>query len=227
MLLLIETADGSHTIKNEELNETYHSIHGAIQESNHVFIKNGLHYYIEQMQPKAISILEVGFGTGLNALLTCLDPKTSGIAITYDAVEAFPLPIDVTEQLNYPSCLGKPEAQTLMNRMHETPWNKKSRLTRDFILHKINSELQSLAMEDESYDIVYFDAFAPSKQPELWKLEVLSPVIWAIKEGGILVTYCARGQFKRDLKSLNMDVKSLSGPPGKLEMVRATCHNFK
>lgn len=224
---MIETEDGSHTLKDDELDETYHSVHGAIQESNHVFIKNGLRYYIEKTKPKSIRILEVGFGTGLNALITCLDSASKHLDIKYDAVEAFPLSSELTDKLNYPDCLKMPEAQEILSKMHEAPWNEIMSVNKYFTLYKINQTIQSLVLEGECYDIVYFDAFAPSKQPEIWNFKILSPVIRAIKREGILVTYCARGQFKRDLKTLDMDVKSLPGPPGKLEMVQATRHIFK
>lgn len=226
MLHLIKTEDGSHTLRDDELNETYHSIHGAIQESNHIYIKNGLHYYFEKVRPESIRILEVGFGTGLNALLACLDNKTNGLTILYDAVEAFPLSRELTDQLNFPDCLGIPEAQAILKRIHKAAWGEITSINQRFILQKINKTIQSLVLEEECYDIVYFDAFAPSKQPEIWNFKILSPVIRAIKSEGILVTYCARGQFKRDLKTLDMEVKSPSGPPGKLEMVRATRHIF-
>ena len=223
MLHLIETEDGSHTLKDDELDETYHSVHGAIQESNHIFIKNGIDCYIEKLKPKSIRILEVGFGTGLNALLTCLDPKSRHLPIKYDAVEAFPLSPELTDQLNYPDCLKMSEAREMLSEMHKAPWNEIMSLNKYFTLHKINRTIQSMVLEEDCYDIVYFDAFAPSKQPEIWEFKILSPVIRAIKWEGILVTYCARGQFK----TLGMEVKSLPGPPGKLEMVQATRHIFK
>lgn len=226
MLHLIETEDGSNTLRDDQLDETYHSVHGAIQESNHIFIKNGLRCYLEKVEPGSIRILEVGFGTGLNALLTCLD-DTNRSPILYDAVEAFPLAQELADQLNYPQCLGMPSAQGILRSLHQAPWDEITKINQDFTLHKKHKSIQSLALEDECYNIVYFDAFAPSKQPEIWDIKILSPVIRAIKPDGILVTYCARGQFKRDLKTLGMEVESLPGPPGKLEMVRATRHIFK
>ncbi len=227
MLHLIVTEDGSHTLRNDKLNETYHSVHGAIQESNHVYIKNGLHFYVEQLLPQSLKILEVGFGTGLNALLTCLDQKAKQIPIIYHAVEAFPISMEIVSQLNYPSCLGQRESLRLMLNLHEALWNESTSIRSNFDIHKFHERIETLILERESYDLVYFDAFAPAKQPDVWNFKVLSHVIRAIKPGGVLVTYCARGQFKRDLKSLGMKVNSLPGPPGKLEMVQAIRHIFK
>lgn len=227
MLVLLQTADGSHTIRNEELNETYHSIHGAIQESDHVFIKNGLHFLLRRRRPSSIKILEVGLGTGLNAMLTALDKNSSGIDIVYDAIENLPLPNSLTDQLNYSEHLGGQEANLLLKSLHTSPWEESTPITSHFKLQKICADIQSVELQQAHYDLVYYDAFAPSKQPDVWSLSVLSNVIRAIVEGGILITYCARGQFKRDLQSLSMTVESLSGPVGKWEMVRATRQIFK
>lgn len=226
MLELLHTEDGSHTIRNIELNETYHSIHGAIQESNHVFITHGLDY-VAKSNPKSFKILEVGFGTGLNALLSALDKNSRGIPKIYDAIDAFPLSEELTDQLNYPEYMDDPNAKDLLKSLHSSPWGHSIPITSDFTLKKIKGNIQSVALPKADYDLIYYDAFAPSKQPEVWDRAVLSNVIRAMKNGGILVTYCAKGQFKRDLKSLSMTVESLPGPIGKLEMVRATCHIFK
>lgn len=227
MLKLLVTADGSHTIKDEGLNETYHSVHGAIQESNHVYIKNGLHYLIENRHQSSIRILEVGFGTGLNALLTALDTNSGGVDKSYDAIENLPLPEKLSDQLNYPEYLGGQETKVLLKSLHAAPWGIPIAITPRFTLNKICEDIQQHDLKEACYDLVYYDAFAPSKQPDIWHLSVLSTVIRAISDKGILVTYCARGQFKRDLQSLAMTVESLPGPAGKWEMVRATRHIFK
>ncbi|MFZ1808934.1 MAG: tRNA (5-methylaminomethyl-2-thiouridine)(34)-methyltransferase MnmD [Cyclobacteriaceae bacterium] len=219
MLQLINTSDGSHTIKNIELNETYHSTHGAIQESRHIYIDQGLHYFIDRFQAKSIKILEVGFGTGLNALLTMLDERTRGSRKTYHTVEAFPLPDEVIKQLNYPDHLGN-RAAFCFSELHHAKWDREVEVVADFVIHKMHADIGSLKL-DGNYDLVYFDAFAPKVQPEIWAKSVLANVIRVMSDNGVLVTYCASGQFKRDLKDLNMEVEEVPGPPGKRVMVRA------
>lgn len=202
-------------------NETYHSIHGAIQESSHVFIRNGLHFMIDRFSPDGINILEVGLGTGLNALLSLLDKKAATLPIRYDAVEAFPLPLDMAKQLNYSQCLKNETANALLLQLHEAIWGDQVQLTPNFSLRKLHSTIQSTILQKESYDLVYFDAFAPKTQPELWGLEVMELIIRSLKCNGIFVTYSAKGQLKRDLRTLGMKVETLAGPPGKAEMTRA------
>jgi tRNA U34 5-methylaminomethyl-2-thiouridine-forming methyltransferase MnmC len=184
------------------MDETYHSRHGAVQESMHVFIKNGLDRCIAE----EINVFEVGFGTGLNALLTAL----SGKKVNYTSIEAFPLEEEVYSQLNY-------EPKDLLLELHRN----QELQTANFKLQKIHITLQSVQL-DSVYDIIFFDAFAPSKQPEMWELPMIAKVCNALKPGGIFVTYCAKGQLKRDLKSLGLEVETLPGPPGKKEMVRGT-----
>lgn len=202
-------------------NETYHSIHGAIQESNHVFIRSGLHFKIDHYSPREIDMLEVGLGTGLNVLLTLLDKKAAVLPIRYDAVEAFPLPLDLARQLNYSQCLKNENANSLLLQLHEATWGESVRLNPNFSLRKLHSAIQSTILLKESYDLVYFDAFAPNTQPELWGLDVMELIIRSLKHNGIFVTYSAKGQLKRDLRTLGMKVETLAGPPGKAEMIRA------
>ncbi|MEZ4946576.1 MAG: tRNA (5-methylaminomethyl-2-thiouridine)(34)-methyltransferase MnmD [Cyclobacteriaceae bacterium] len=221
MLQLIKTSDGSHTIKHLELNETYHSTHGAVQESNHIYIEQGLHYFIDRFKAKSINILEIGFGTGLNALLTMLDERTRGIKKTYHTTEAFPLPDGMIKQLNYPEHLPYEGAAQGFMQLHEATWNKEVTLSNDFTIHKIHADVCSLKLEEDFYDLVYFDAFAPKVQPEVWAKSVLTNVIRGMNNKGVIVTYSASGQFKRDLKDLNMQFEEVPGPPGKRVMVRA------
>lgn len=220
MLELLNTGDGSHTIRHVALNETYHSVHGAIQESRHVYIQEGLHYYLNKFRPSSIRLLEIGFGTGLNALLSWIDEKARNVRMTYHTVEAFPLPVDILSQLNYPDQLGK-RAALCFKDLHDSPWDKEVKLDDNFTIHKINMDIQSLKLEEGAYDIIYYDAFAPKIQPGLWEKSVLNNVIGGMALGGVLTTYCASGQFKRDLKDLNMSFDEVPGPPGKREMVRA------
>lgn len=221
MLQLINTSDGSHSIRHLGLNETYHSTHGAIQESRHIYIQQGLHYVIDQFHPQSLRILEMGFGTGLNALLTMIDEKADNIKKTYHAIEAYPVPDGILEQLNYPDLLRHQKATQSFSELHKAAWNKEVKLNADFIIHKIWADIQSLQMKNENYDLVYFDAFAPRVQPEIWSKSVLANVIRAMGNSGVIVTYCANGQFKRNLKDLEMQVEEVPGPPGKRVMVRA------
>jgi tRNA U34 5-methylaminomethyl-2-thiouridine-forming methyltransferase MnmC len=218
-IAIITTGDGSHSLLNTALNETYHSVHGAIRESKHVFIKEGLEFFLKTFGKKEVRILEIGFGTGLNAFLSALYAIKLGIQMYYQSWEKFPIGREVYTKLNYADELGSKE---LFLQLHESAWGKTIDMTEDFSLEKRNGDLivDSLA-NDELYDIVFYDAFAPSKQPEMWTLEVLKKTIAQLNRNGVWVTYCAKGQLKRDLKMLGLRVESLPGPPGKREMLRA------
>jgi len=219
-LQIIVTSDGSHSLLNTKLNETYHSHHGATQESTHVFIKNGLEFYVGKMKDarQDIRILEVGFGTGLNALLTIgYLLRHPGKNIIYTTIEPFPLPENIWSQLNYPTV---PVLQSHFRTLHLSRWDTIVALTANFSLKKVKGLLQSIPLAAGGFDLVYFDAFAPNKQPEIWELSVLEKVVKAMSATGVFVTYSAKGKLKRDLRSLGLDVETLPGPPGKKEMVR-------
>ena len=218
---IIQTKDGSHSLLNAALNETYHSTHGAIQESNHVFIKNGLIFFLQQNQTNEVSILEVGFGTGLNALLTLKESIAQKLKINYTSLETFPISTELVNQLNYPQQIQLAESEKLFQHLHLTSWNESTAITSDFILEKRKGKIQEMNLGERKYDLVFYDAFAPAKQPEMWQLPVLEKVVHSLTPNGAFVTYCAQGQLKRNLKSLGMVVESLPGPPGKREMVRA------
>lgn len=218
---LIQTGDGSSSLLNVALNETYHSTHGAIQESNHVFIKNGLQFFIEKNNPFSVSVFEVGFGTGLNALLALIFARQNNIQINYTSIEAFPIDSEIASQLNYPSLPSADHAKNYFDQLHQAEWNKKIKITDNFSLQKFKTTIQEFDFKANQFDVIFFDAFAPAKQPEMWELPILEKVIKALKSSGVFVTYCAQGQLKRNLKSLNLIVESLPGPPGKREMVRA------
>ena len=219
---IIITSDGSHSLINTELNETYHSTHGAIQESIHVFIKSGLDYFQQKNKPTEIKILEVGFGTGLNALLTLQYNLAHPIKIQYDSLEVFPIEQQTASRLNYPNTLGFPEAEKYFMQLHHSPWNEEIMVTDHFTLLKHHVKIQDIELGSEKFDIIYFDAFAPSKQPEMWELSILKKIEQSMRVSGVFVTYCAKGQVKRDLKSVGLSVEPLPGPPGKREMIRAT-----
>jgi tRNA U34 5-methylaminomethyl-2-thiouridine-forming methyltransferase MnmC len=215
---IITTSDGSHSLLNKELNETYHSVHGAIQESVHVFIKNGFDFLVQQANPEKMAILEIGFGTGLNALLTVQHAASLKNQITYTSLEAYPVSEEIWSKLNYPS---SDEMQAVFKDLHQAAWNMEASITDNFKLTKLYQTLQDTTLTPASFDLVYFDAFAPSKQPEMWTLEVLGKVVDLMRPEAVFVTYCAKGQLKRDLKSLGLTIETLPGPPGKKEMVRA------
>lgn len=213
-LEIIRTSDGSHTIRNRELNETYHSIHGARQESMHVFIKNGLDYFCRTTDAKTTSILEVGFGTGLNALLALQYATEHETFILYKTLEPFPLPEDVWSSLNY-----SVDDRGYFASLHKAAWEQSVALTPLFTMVKEKTALQDAVLK-ETYDVIFFDAFAPSVQPELWIYDSLKKVIEKLNRRGVFVTYSAKGQLKRDLKALGLHVETLPGPPGKMQMVR-------
>ncbi|MBL7870225.1 MAG: tRNA (5-methylaminomethyl-2-thiouridine)(34)-methyltransferase MnmD [Cyclobacteriaceae bacterium] len=212
---VIITADGSHSLLNEALDETYHSRHGAVQESEYVFIEKGVKFFIDSGQKESVSILEIGFGTGLNALLTANISEKKKINIGYSTLETFPLTEEIWSRLNYST------EKLLFNKLHSSAWNKWVEITSNFKLFKREESLQTANLGSQQFDLIYFDAFAPNKQPEMWEHAMLEKIEQSMKSGAVFVTYCAKGQLKRDLKSLGLVVESLSGPPGKREMVRA------
>lgn len=217
---IITTADGSHSLYIPELNEHYHSTHGAIQESKHVFIEAGLKHVAKKTSD--IFVFEVGLGTGLNALLTYLESQSSGLKIKYTAIEAFPLEKEITEELNYVHLLDtENSAADVFRKMHSCDWEKEHRFSDSFLFKKIKKSLQEIVPEKERYDLVYFDAFGPPVQPEMWTEDLFSKLFAALKPNGALVTYCAKGEVKRTLKKVGFIVESLPGPPGKREMIRA------
>jgi tRNA U34 5-methylaminomethyl-2-thiouridine-forming methyltransferase MnmC len=217
---IITTSDGSHSLLNSSLNETYHSVHGAIAESKHVFIQQGLECWFQQNMERDLRILEIGFGTGLNVLLTLLRSQSLNKIIYYESWEAFPLEASIVQQLNYGEQLG---ASDWFSKIHEASWNKPVPMTPYFRLQKVHGDVLTSPVSG-SFDLVYYDAFAPSKEPSMWTMEILQKIRNSMAPGGILVTYCAKGQLKRDLRTLGLIVETLAGPPGKKEMVRAKIH---
>lgn len=213
---IAQTADGSTTIFIPEMDENYHSHHGAIQEAEHVFIQMGL----EHVQKETVRIFELGFGTGLNALLSYKRSKELGTTIEYFGLEAFPVEPELVSELNYPNQIGE-EYGSVFAKMHEQPWNQANTLGH-FELTKVDQKIQELDIDGKEFDLIYFDAFGPRAQDEMWHLPVLEKMAEMLTDGGVLVTYCAQGQFKRYLKSLGFEIERLPGPPGKREMTRAT-----
>ena len=217
-LKIIDTGDGSHTLYNQSLDETYHSTHGALTESQYVFIKEGLHFWLKSNKDKTVNILEVGFGTGLNALLTCLEAEKLQVNINYITLEPYPVLRGLLESLNYTSNLSE-KATMFYKQLHEVDWGKDNTITPYFNFYKSKAPLQEFESEVK-FDVIYFDAFAPRKQPELWEKTSLECATKSLKSQGVFVTYSAMGALKRNLKDLGLLVSSIPGPPGKREMTR-------
>lgn len=215
---IIVTADGSHTVQLKDRNITYHSHHGAVQESKHVFIEAGF-LHREKQLPGTLRLFEMGFGTGLNALLTLTEAKKLNKPIVYSAIENYPLTASETGSLNYNEVV--PGSKEVFERLHQAEWNKKISITPFFTLNKINADLLAYTFE-EPVDLIYYDAFAPTAQPELWTLEVFQKLYALLAPGGVLVTYCSKGDVRRAMMAAGFLVEKLPGPKGKREMVRAS-----
>lgn len=217
---VVKSTDGSSTIFLPQMNETYHSLHGAYTESEHVFINAGLNKVL--VEKPIITILEVGMGTGLNVMLTYNQVVHSKKLIFYHSLEPYPLEANIVSQLNYLQFMkgNYDRNEKAWNKIHSGNWEEEISLsfTMNFFKHK--NKLEEFT-PNFTADLIYFDAFAPNKQPEVWYYENLKKLYNALSKNGILVSYCAQGQFKRDLKKAGFEVESLPGPPGKKEMTRA------
>jgi tRNA U34 5-methylaminomethyl-2-thiouridine-forming methyltransferase MnmC len=216
---IIVTKDGSHTVEIPEMNVTYHSHHGAVQESMHVFIEAGLRYQLAQANDHdlPVRVFEMGFGTGLNAFLTAIEASERKINIHYTTVEMHPLSLEEAGVLNYSGVLGE---QEVFERLHQCQWGTDCAISSYFTLRKEQTDLSQFT-SDKSFDLVYFDAFAPSAQPELWTEAIFKKVFNMIRAKGILVTYCSKGSVRRAMEAVGFAVTKLPGPPGKREIVRS------
>lgn len=217
--IVILTKDDSHTIEIPGQDLTYHSRHGAIQESKHVFLKAGLEPLLEKKLPQ-IRILEMGFGTGLNALLTFEAATINKQVISYFSVELYPLNESEYSQLNYCKQLHRPELQSIFLQLHQCEWEKPIAINEFFTLTKRKGDITNIVL-DEQYHLVYFDAFAPNAQPELWSEDVFRKIFNLAEPGGMLVTYCSKGMVRRAMEAAGFVVEKIPGPPGKREMSRA------
>jgi len=214
----ITTKDGSHSIVIPELLVTYHSVHGAIRESRHVFIEAGLNFLLKSSATQPLRIFEMGFGTGLNAFLTAIEIEKQQTETFYTAVELFPLSTEETESLNYPGLL---QQKDLFQKIHECNWQQNVAITKYFTIRKEKTDLVNYST-GRQFHLVYYDAFAPQAQPELWTKEIFEKLFRMLAPGGVLVTYCSKGDVRRAMTAAGFDVKKLPGPPGKREMLRAT-----
>lgn len=214
---IILTKDGSHSVSIPEMNVTYHSVHGAVQESMHVFIHAGFHYIKDIFPSGPVHILEIGFGTGLNALLTLQEAATLQRPVHYTSLELFPLEERQALELNYAS-------QPYFTALHTSNWEEDVQLSPFFTLHKKRSSLLDFS-SGPRFHLVYFDAFAPVAQPELWTREVFEKLQNALLPSGALVTYCSKGDVRRAMQAAGFKVEKIAGPPGKREMVRALANS--
>lgn len=215
------TEDGSHTIAVPELNTTYHSKHGAIQESMHVFIKHGLHFLLKSLTAKTetINVFEVGFGTGLNVWLSLNEAIEHDKKIFYQTIEPYPLSIDEAEKLNYPLTINK-DLQKYFFQLHTCEWNKEILIHPLFLFEKLNVSLQNFTTS-KKFHLIYFDAFDANAQPEMWTENIFRKMFDILYSNGILVTYCSKGIVRRAMQVAGFNVEKLIGPPGKREIVRA------
>ena len=211
---LVITNDGSHSIFNPEINECYHSKHGAIVEAEHVFMRNGFSVVNKQN----LNILEIGFGTGLNALLTSQKAKQKNISVNYHGIELYPVETTNYTQLNFCELIGIDNSELL--KLHECNWETENKIHDFFKLTKNKITLENYT-SNTKFDIIYFDAFSPEKQPQLWTAEIFKNMHNLLKEDGFLVTYCAKGVVRRTLNAVGFEVISLDGPPGKRQMTIA------
>jgi tRNA U34 5-methylaminomethyl-2-thiouridine-forming methyltransferase MnmC len=214
---VIITDDGSTTIQLLDWNEQYHSKNGAIQEANHVFIKQGL----AQFKTKEIHILEIGFGTGLNAFITFLEAQKRDLKINYVGVEAFPVQKNELDKLNYVSKLNAEDYKEVFFLMHQSNWDEELKIATNFKLTKRKQQFEEI-IDQNKYHLIYFDAFGAQVQPELWTEVIFKKMYESLKKDGILVTYSAKGSVRRAMQSVGFVVERLPGPPGKREMLRAT-----
>lgn len=232
---IITTSDGSKTIQIEDWKEQYHSIHGAIQEANHVFLKHGLLFYSETnchfnrseelQNTNPITLLEIGFGTGLNAFLTLIEAEKLGLTINYVGVEAYPVKHEEIKQLNYTKLISETHA-AVFKKLHSVSWNEVHHITPAFQLEKQQKFFKDITAKNE-FNIIYFDAFGARVQPDLWTEHIFKIMFSALKANGVLVTYSAKGSVRRAMQAVGFVVERLPGPPGKREMLRGTKHSTK
>ena len=222
---IILTGDGSSSLRVPELNVAYHSIYGAIQESIHVFIDAGFYGSYQRREPEPFRVFELGFGTGLNALLTFIEAEKNNAKVYYETIEPFPLSEDEIKALNYCQQLNRPDLLSTFEGLHNCEWKKEITVTENFALKKLQTGIDNLpitiGITTQQFSLVYFDAFAPNAQPELWTKQVFDKIYSMLEPGGILVTYCSKGDVRRAMMAAGFIVEKLPGPPHKREMIRA------
>jgi tRNA U34 5-methylaminomethyl-2-thiouridine-forming methyltransferase MnmC len=213
---IINTSDGSHTLYIPEMDEQYHSVNGAITESNYVYIEKGFNFNPK----KNVTVFEIGFGTGLNCLLTALQAEQEKRQTLYYSIEKYPLDKSVINQLNYGRLISS-EAQLCFEKIHDSEWNKTIEITEYFSIKKIKADLTDYIFEEqELFNVIYFDAFGPDKQPEMWTPLIFNKISMATAPNGVLVTYSAKGEVRRQFSASGFEMERLPGPPGKNQMLR-------
>lgn len=220
-ITLAPTEDGSPTLYNPLFGEHYHSIHGAVQESMHIFIEAGLHSWLKNSTKQSLHILEVGFGTGLNALLTALDEQSKELSLHYTSLELYPIQEEIYSQLHFD--IKHRDSDKCLQELHSTAWNTAISLQCNpyFTLEKRHCALQNFSAT-HPIDLIYFDAFSPEVQEELWDEAIFKVLYDKSHSGAIIVTYCAKGEVRRRLQRAGWQVERLAGPPGKREILRGT-----
>jgi len=218
---IMTTADGSTTIHLPELNEQYHSKHGAVNEAKHVFFKHGFYHVLEHQIIEKFKILEIGFGTGLNAFITFLEAEKTHQKIDYVGVEAYPVAFDEAKLMNYPETLMVQKKEPIFELLHQANWEKPFEISKGFTLTKRKQFFDQIQDKD-TFHLIYFDAFGARVQPDLWTAEIFQKMYNALQNKGVLVTYSAKGSVRRAMQEVGFDVERLPGPPGKREMLRAT-----
>ncbi len=216
-LKIVKCDDGSSTLYRPDLDEHYHSVFGALTESKHIFINAGFDYL--SRKKSKIHVFEVGFGTGLNALLTALEAQTRNIEVLYTSLEPIVLNESVIKELQFEAVFSEKEMH-VFEKIHQAEWNKEVAVLEKFNLHKLEQEIENFQEQPEVYDLVYFDAFAPGVQPELWTTEIFTEIYGWMKKGSVLVTYSCKGDVKRACKSAGFSIEKLPGPKGKREFLR-------
>lgn len=213
---VIPTADGSHTVFNETFGKPYHSVHGAIQESQRVYIEIGLLAAFEKFPDQEITIFEMGFGTGLNALLTAREADLHQRRVNYVGIDAYPLPLQESRQLNYDTLLDT----GYLPDLHESPWQEPLVISPYFTLTKLEGTLQDLKTQKQ-FHLIYYDAFAPSAQPELWEPDVFQQLAMLLLPAGMMTTYCSKSYVQRNMRAAGLTVEKHPGPYGKRDILRA------
>ena len=211
---IIQTKDGSHTLYSKQFDEIYHSRNGALAESQHIFIHSGL----DACQTNVINVFELGFGTGLNALLSWEYAETKNVRVDYHSIELYPVSEDLIRQINYPDLVGHKEK---FQRLHAADWNDRVILSENFTLHKIKGSVLEMQFPASTINVIFFDAFSPEKQPELWTVDVFTKMYDILAPNGILVTYCSKSYVRRNMQQAGFQIEKLPGPHGKRDMVRA------
>lgn len=214
---IITTKDGSKTLYLPDLYEHYHSNHGALQESMHVFIKSGW----DEIKTETVNVLEIGFGSGLNAIITLIASKNENKKVNYSGLEAFPVTQEEVDLLAYSDLDEITPFKSEFYKMHSSKWDEATEINELFNLTKIEQKMEDYIPEKEHFNLIYFDAFGPRAQPFMWTLDVLQKMYDALSTDGVFVTYCAKGEVRRNLISLGFEVEKIPGPPGKREMLRA------